>query len=92
MPTNDINEARLIVLGQIQVVSERMLAVENALIDKPLDDITPLTTDEHGNLSFQIGMLVGVIGNYQDLCAKLAKKNSGPQFKFNATDDFLSNG
>lgn len=65
-------QTRLQVLGQIAVVRERLAVLERWLVGMPMSDqsLGPAVADALGNLSLQMGVLVGVITLYQDEAVK----------------------
>lgn len=63
------DKQRLIVLGQIVVMRDRLDALEEALIHVPVgyayrDDTY---NDAAGNLSFQTGILIAELTTYEDM-------------------------
>lgn len=59
---------RLAVIGQIEVVIDRMYDLQNKLIEQPLG-AAEHPTEEANNVMIQIGALVGTISRYQGAAA-----------------------
>ena len=64
----DEHDARLMVLGQIAVMRERLDRLESELVRLPAGGQYLLegVNDAIGNLSFQTGILIGTLSKYKD--------------------------
>lgn len=67
--TADIDTERLALIGQIQVVRERLTKLEDGLLSLPLGYAykDEAFEDAQGNLSFQVGGLIGRLTRYRAL-------------------------
>ena len=68
MNERDIDVVRREILGQISIVENRLAKLKAELIHKPMgyNYVDEGFTDAEGNLSFQTGMLIGLLSLYKD--------------------------
>lgn len=65
---DDLDDARLRLLGQIAVMRARLDAVEELLVSNPIGAVRRPEEEVNaiGNLTFQTGFLVGIATKYHD--------------------------